>query len=363
MAARRTDSGRARAALAAAAALAALAASAASAGAGIPDAEFDEAVIYHTAEVPPDRAIDFTVTCPSGWWAVSGTRHSYERGPFLDLQFAFVRPYNRVNFRVRNYNTTETGRLTVAVVCRRARPKPSFKPVLPSRPSGLVLSGGNYYVDLQPGEQRTANTPCPATPTPPKALSPGGAAPAPRSPGRSTSSPAGLGHHYVDLEPGSPRARVAGATARVPQLVDVVPTAHGFRVTVAGADRRTRVLLQALCLKSGIPGRDAEGDRVTRRVDVDRFSLPQTLRPGQGTFGAGCPTGSAPLSSGYDLPAPLPVARSFGRSPQASWAFFNPGSQPATLRLHLLCLPGRLVLVRGRTQVDTTVGPITITQG
>ncbi len=281
-------------------------------------------LLYHTEDVRPNSIRTFTVTCPPGYVAMSGTATDADGSTQLksvpggarSWSFSFGQPVT----------ATKTAHVIVLVVCSKPRPflpgvggKVKVKIKLKKVKSGAVL--------IPPGDTETTKLKCP-----------GGAAPT--GPGESVTPPG--------AEPKSVHARAAAVLSNglVARQTRDLPVRGGFRFTARNpATVAQTVRHYGRCLYRKASYRHRHGRKHRAHTTVLRVVFHETAQPGSNLFQRSCPRHSFPLGAGYEYGSDedmIVFGHAVGRPRRVLTPLINGEHFPNPFDLALLCSPGDL---------------------
>lgn len=250
--------------------------------------------VYASHNLPSNAITGFSVTCPSGYLAVSAGVSSPGAGTTL----LSVRPLGLRAFTVRfgNPATNDPTRVTVAVACRKS-----------NGPAVLTLRPVKTRVVVKPGQMKSGTLTCP------KQTIPAGAA--------------------FDLEPG--RAKSVDSFAGVALSVRVSTAslrAFQFRIANTG-DRAHEAVVQGNCAT------------VLFTPDVRPAQLSTKISTYTDVFASGrhhvvhrCPAGWIAFGAGYALTSgSVRIDGTAAIGANGSWWVRNIPAAPVTARLQVIC--------------------------
>jgi hypothetical protein len=296
-------------------------------------AGFEQQFIYHSIKLPPKNAVRFSVTCPPGWTVQAG---GLERDPatvWLPVSRVKAKSTRRWQFSAADLSGKEQT-VTVWVACIRpkgAKRPPRFKVV---RKDGILV--------VKQQISRPAALYCP-----PKYKPLGG-----------------TGERYVDVDlPGPRRVGVRAASAGDhPRITSAKPTRRGPDVTIRGGPSDTRATIDQGCYPDTFTTRRG-GERA---VTLDRNKIAIQAPPGASRVSADCGDGRIATGSSYSFDADADVVAAPSPGPDGDARLWVSNETARTVRgsFFVTCARGEVVKTRVTgIQVDTTTGPLTITQG
>jgi hypothetical protein len=243
--------------------------------------------VFRSARVPAGGAKTLSVSCPSGYFAVSaGVAKSADGVNELEVQPLRLRTYA---FRLANAGAGERS-VTVAAACRRVRASAS---------SGLYLkltARRRVSVRVQPSGLRRARFTCP-----------------------SGTVPAAAG---FNLGGGKLSIREQKQDLRV----------LTFAASNVGAAPRT-ASFYAGCLTVIRP---AGASRAQLKISLATETVP--IETGSRVFTRLCPSGWLSLAAGYSVPAGVVLNGAAAVARTGRWSFTNPAAKPVLAQLQLTCV-------------------------
>jgi hypothetical protein len=225
--------------------------------------------VLHTADIPSNSIVTFTVTCPPGYFAMGGGVVS----PAPGVTTLSITPVGARAFRFRFGNpvTNPAGRVTVSVTCRKI----GFVPGLKIKPAWLTGTVKSKPVIVPPGQTKKLNLKCP--------------------PGE---APSGYGYDESSSAP-----KYAGAKVPSPiETLDIVrampvPGAWSFSLENTWRDSPKSAVLYARCVSRTVQ----LGGR-KEHVQVARMTFHERAKSGENRYSARCQKTFTPLGTGFSLP-------------------------------------------------------------
>jgi hypothetical protein len=250
--------------------------------------------VFASHSLPPDAVTGFTVSCASGYVAVSGGVSS----PGVGATLLSVRPVGLrgFTFRFGNPAANDATRVTVAVACRKI----SGGPV-------LTLKRVKTRVVVKHGTQKSGTLACPPSSTPASAA--------------------------VDLDPGRAKSvdSFSGGSLSL-RATTVTPPAFRFRIANTG-ERAHVTVVAGNCAALGLQPQ-VEHARLSTKITT----YTDLVTPGRHHFRHRCRRGWVSLGTGYALTSGslrLEGTAAIGAAGRA-WVR-NSGASPLTVRLQVVC--------------------------
>src|SRR3954447_4256406 len=282
-------------------------------------------LLYHTEDVPPNTIKTFTVTCPPGYIAMSGTATDADGSTQLksapaggrSWSFSFGQPVT----------AGKTAHVIVLVVC--SKPKPFLGGIGGKVNVKIkVKKVKSKAVVIPPGETEKTKLKCP-----------GGAAPT--GSGTSVAPP--------EAQPKSVHARAAAVLSNglVARETRDLPVRGGFRFTVRNpATVPQEVRHSGRCLLRRASYRRRRHRRRHRaHTKVLREVFQETAQPGGNLFERSCPSHTFPVSGGYEYASDrdmIVFGHAIGRPRRVLTPVINGETFPNAFEDALLCFPGSL---------------------
>ncbi|HEY1356817.1 MAG TPA: hypothetical protein VGF21_00790 [Thermoleophilaceae bacterium] len=281
-------------------------------------------LLYHTEDVPPNSIRTFTVTCPPGYVAMSGTATDADGSTQLgsvpkgarSWTFSFGQPVT----------AARTAHVIVLVVCSKPRP---FLPGIAGKLKVKVKTKALKSPDIviPPGDSESTKLKCP-----------------------SGAAPTGSGESVAPAEaqPKGERARAAAVLSNglVARETRDLPVRGGFRFTVRNpAAVPQTVRHYGRCLYRRASYRRRHGRKHRARTKVLRLLFNDTAQPGSNLFQHSCPRRTFPLSAGHEYASDedmIVFGHAVGRPRRVLTPVISQEDVPEEFRHPLLCEPGAL---------------------
>ena len=251
--------------------------------------------VFASHNLPSDAITGFTVTCPTGYAAVSaGVSRPGPGSTLLSVRPVALRAFT---FRFGNPATNDPTRVTVAVACRKIRPP---GPV-------LLLKSVKKRMVVRPRTQTSGTVACPPHTTP------AGAA--------------------IDLEPG--RAKSVGSFAGTALSVrSTTATLRAFQFRIANAGTRAHdVVVDGICVTVLLA---PEVERAKLSTTISTYT--KVIVPGRHRVLHRCSSGWISLGAGYGLTSgPARVDGAAALATSGAWWVRNTAASPVTARLQVIC--------------------------
>jgi hypothetical protein len=308
-----------------AAALFSLTAGAAGAQIKTPTVVLSGATLYHSVDVPPNTIRTFTVTCPPGFVAMSGSASDADGSTPLRSAPAGARSWS-FSFG-QPVTATRPAHVTVLVIC--SKPK-----------SALIGVSGKVKVKVKIGTAKSKPVAIPPGATEETEL---------KCP--SGSAPTGSGLDVAPVGSKSQRARARAAevlrNGQVARETSDVPVRGGFRFAVRNPAAVPQTVRHfARCLARRARYRRRHRRRLLRALTrIYRMTFMDTAEPGSNLFQHSAPAGRFPVFAGYEYASPedmIVLGHAFARPRRVLTPMINGEQQRHAFIQHYLLSPGGL---------------------
>jgi hypothetical protein len=283
--------------------------------------------LYHSVDVAPNSIRTFTVTCPPGWFAMSGTVSDAQGATPLKSAPAGVRAWTfSVGLPV---TAAKAAHVTVLVVC--AKPK-QFLLGLPGKAKAAIKlkTAKSKPVVIAPGGTEDTKLRCPAG-----------------------SAPAGSGLEVAPVGSAGPRSAPVRAAdvltnGQVARETTDMPVRGGFEFTVrnpAGVQQTVRHSARCLARRATYRRRHRRRKR-RARTKIVRIHFADEVAPGSNLFEHSAAAGEVPIFSGHRYGSGMDVivlGHAVGRPRRVLTPVISQEKLHVGLDEYMLASPGDLV--------------------
>jgi hypothetical protein len=283
--------------------------------------------LYHSADVAPNSIKTFTVTCPPGWFAMSGTVTDAQGATPLRSAPAGVRAWTfSLGLPV---TAARAAHVTVLVIC--AKPKP-FLLGLPGKAKAKIKlkSVKSKAVAIPPGGAEDTKLKCPAG-----------------------SAPTGSGLEVAPVGSTGPRSAPVRAAdvlsnGQVARETTDMPVRGGFQFAVrnpSGVEQTVRHSGRCLARRASYRRRHRRR-RHRAQTEIVRFHFTDEAKPGSNLFEHSAPSGDVPIFSGYRYGSGMDMivlGHAFGRPRRVLTPLISQEKLHVGVDEYMLVTPGSLV--------------------
>jgi hypothetical protein len=279
--------------------------------------------LYHSVDVAPNSIKTLTVTCPPGWFAMSGTVSTADGSTPLKSVPAGARSWTfSLGLPV---TATRTAHVTVLVIC--SKPKPVLIGLAGKAKVAIKLkSVKSKPVVIPPGGTEDTKLKCPAG-----------------------SAPTGSGLEVAPVGSGAWSAPVRAAdvpsNGQVARETTDMPVRGGFRFEVHNpAAGEQTVTHSGRCLARRASYRRKRRKRRRRaKTRIVRLTFKDGAAPGSNLFQHSAPDGQIPVGTGYqyaDDKDMIVLGHAFGRPRRVLTPVISQESMRQDLYQYMLISPG-----------------------